>query len=527
MIQGPVIPVAGDPTALDPSSERARVGVLSTVRTHGLMIVVGLLVGAALGYLGSALLTKQYTAEAKIFFNVEAPFTAGDTPFDDPVRFGLDQAALVQTTEVLQRAGDSLVPPVPVEDVRKSVTAAPLPGASQVTITVVRPDAEQARALANAVATFYQTIAGERVAKVAADAEKAVTSGTGAAAAAADAAVRQTIRLRAAAYGDGVETIEPAQLPRAPSSPVPLQNAILGGLIGLFLVTGVYLVRDQRRARRATVADLDLMIGAPLLARYASPNSRAISQMVSTDTSSDRFRAGHDVLTAVDVALEGVMRPSVLFLSWQNPLSTTALIVSVAVASAREGRPVVLVDGGAKEHGISSLTDVDPGRGLEGLANRNTPVGASLRTWQFANLEMGVVPLSDWSPSLTSAAARPQVLRAAIERLRETAALTLVDGPPLTERSLGLALGRGVDGVVLVIDESTSVDVAQEMGRHIGQANLSVLGYVLVRPSKRRLFSLGGSNDKPQGRTTPAGPIPAARRGPVPDRTQQMGRARA
>lgn len=505
----------GDPAALDPASERSRLGVLTTVRSHALVIVIGLVVGALAGYFGSSFLPKSYTAESSLFFDVEAPFTTGDAPFDDAVRFGADQAELVVTTDVLKRAADSLVPPVPVEDIRKSVTAVAAAATSRVTVTAVRPDPEQARALADAVVTSYRAIAGERVAEAARLAEVAVT----------DPVVRQDIRLRAAAYGDGVSTIEFAQLPTSASSPVPVQNALLGGLIGLFLVTAVYLVGDQRKARRASVADLDLMIGAPLLARYGSPSSRAIGEMVSTDTASERFRAGHDVLTAIDVALEGVGRPSILFLSWQNPLSTTALIVSVAVASAREGRPVVLVDGGAKEHGISSLTDVDPGRGLEGLANRATPVGASLRTWQFANLEMGVVPLSDWSPSLTSAAARPQVLRAAIERLRETAALTLVDGPPLTERSLGLALGRGVDGVVLVIDENTSVDVAQEMGRHIGQANLSVLGYVLVRPSKRRMLSFGQSDTSAM--PSSAGPLPNARRSFDPDRTQHSGRARA
>jgi hypothetical protein len=60
-----------------------------------------------------------------------------------------------------------------------------------------------------------------------------------------------------------------------------------------------------------------------------------------------------------------------------------------------------------------------------------------------------------------------------------------VDGPPLTERSLGLALGRGVDGVILVIDEETSVDDAHEIGRRIALAGATVLGYVLAGPSSR------------------------------------------
>jgi capsular polysaccharide biosynthesis protein len=478
-------------TPLDSSSERTRSGVLATVRTHGVTIAAGLVVGAVLGFVGSQFLPTEYTAESTIFFEATGPFSpdaAGGG--DDAVRFVSNQAALVLTTDVLQPAADAVA--VPIEDVRDSVTAVAGTDTSDVTITAVAPAAEQAQAIADAVANSYRTVAGARVTQEADAAVAAVNANTPAgagagAAAAADGATEQAIRLRAAAYGDGVSAIEPAILPESASAPLPLQNALIGGLIGLFLVTGVNLLRDQRKAGTASVADLDLMLGAPLLSRYPAPGSRAISDLVNADSSSDRFRAANDVLTAIDVRLEGIRRPSVLFLSWQNHLSTTALTVSVSLAAAREGRPVVLVDGGGKERGISSLTDVSPGRGLEGLANLATPISASLRTWRVAKAELGVVPLSDWSPTPTSAAARPQVLRAAMERLRESSVLNLVDGPPLTERSLGLALGRGVDGVVLVLDEDTSVDDAQEMGRRIGIAGISAIGYVLVRAPRRRL----------------------------------------
>lgn len=477
-------------TPLDSSSERTRSGVLATVRTHAVTIAGGLVVGAVLGFVGSQFLPTEYTAKSTIFFEATGPFSpdaAGGG--DDAVRFVSNQAALVLTTDVLQPASDAVA--VPIEDVRESVTAVAGTDTSDVTITAVAPAAEQAQAIADAVANSYRTVAGARVTQEADAAVAAVNAnapaGAGAAAAAADGATEQAIRLRAAAYGDGVSAIEPAILPESASAPLPLQNALIGGLIGLFLVTGVNLLRDQRKAGTASVADLDLMLGAPLLSRYPAPGSRAISDLVNADSSSDRFRAANDVLTAIDVRLEGVRRPSVLFLSWQNHLSTTALTVSVSLAAAREGRPVVLVDGGGKERGISSLTDVSPGRGLEGLANLATPISASLRTWRVAKAELGVVPLSDWSPTPTSAAARPQVLRAAMERLRESSVLNLVDGPPLTERSLGLALGRGVDGVVLVLDEDTSVDDAQEMGRRIGIAGISAIGYVLVRAPRRRL----------------------------------------
>jgi capsular polysaccharide biosynthesis protein len=467
--------------SLDSTSERSRSGVMASLRAHALVITIGLVVGAVLGFGGSALLPTEYTATSSIYFDVSAPFSPtveGGGGGGDPVRFIADQAALVTTSEVLKKAGDSVKPPVPVDDVRDSVKAVPSANVSQVIITAVRPTAEQARDIANAVARAYRDISKARVDKAKAEAIAAV----------ANPPDEEKIALAAAAYGDGTSAIEDAVLPETRSAPAPLTNALFGGLVGLFLVAGVNLLRDQRKARRASVADLDLMLGAPLLTRYPSPPSRSIGDLVNADPTTDRFRAANDVLTAIDVRLEGVRRPSVLLLSWQVHLSTTALTVSVALAAAREGRPVVVVDGGGKERGISSLTDVSPGRGLQGLANAATPIGASLRKWRVGNTELGVVPLSEWAPTPTSAAARPQVLRAAMERLRESSVLNLVDGPPLTERSLGLALGRGVDGVVLVLDENTSVDDAQEMGRRIGLAGVAPIGYVLVRASRRRVI---------------------------------------
>lgn len=479
--------MSSEAVVLDPPPERSWPGVLASLRSHVFAIVGGFLVGAMLGYLGSSLLPIRYTAEASFYLGVDAPFAPIDQgTVGDPVRFVADQAELVVTADVLQRAGDRVTPPLSVEEVRESVEATASAVTSRVSVSVERPDAEQARALADAVVASYARVATQRVAAAASAAAEVVD----------DPILQRDIRLRAAAYGDGVAAVEPAALPDTPSAPRPVQNALLGGLFGAFLVTGLAVVRDQRRVRKASIADLDLLLGAPLLTRYAEP--RTASEVVSTDPSSDRLRAGHDVLMAIDVALEDTPRPSVLFLSWQLALTTTSLVVSVALAAARKpshgpnptptpmkGPPVVLVDGGLKERGISALTGVEPGLGLDALANSSIPVGDVLRSWRIADTELGIVPLDD-SAASTGAAARPQVLRSAITRLQDFAAITLVDGPPLTEHSLGLALGRGVDGVVLVIDEETSVDEAHEMGRRIALAGVGVLGYVLAGPASLR-----------------------------------------
>lgn len=462
---------------LDPASDRSRPGVLASLRSHSIMIIVFGVIGAVAAYSVSFLLPTSYTAQSSVYLSAAAPFSPSGEASGEPVRFTADQVELVLTSEVLERAGRRFNPPLTVEDIRSSVSAGGSVESSRMTITVERAVAQEAKALADAIAGSYRELAGERVSDRSSAAQDAINDGF----------IEEQIRLRAAAYGDGVTAIEPASLPTEPSAPLHNQNALIGGFIGLLLGTGLAVLREQRRARRASVADLDLLIGAPLIARYPGPASTSPAHLVDTGPSPEKLHAVHDVLAAIDVALEGEPRRSVLFLSWQRPLTTTSLVVSAGLEAARAGRDVVLIDGGLKDHGLSTLTGGDKGLGLEALADPDMPVMSVVRTWELGDSRVKVVPLDARTPTATGAAARPQVLRAATARLADVASLVLVDGPPLTERSLGLALGRGVDGVIVMIDEKTTIDDAHEMGRRIALSGVRVLGYVLAGQPTRKV----------------------------------------
>ncbi|TQM14757.1 hypothetical protein [Pseudonocardia kunmingensis] len=467
--------MSSEAIVLDPSSERARPGVLSSMRAHAVLIVVlGVLCGAA-GYGASMLLPTSYTAQSSVFFSVTSPFDPMDEMGADATRFTADQVELIVTTEVLEPAGRRVVPPVPVEEVRASTSAVGSAETNRVTVSVERPTAEQARALADAITRSYAEAARQRVVEVTSRAQDAI----------ADGFVEAEMLARSAAYFDGIRAIEPAVLPNAPSAPLRVQNALIAAAVGIAIAIGLAVLRDQRRARRPTIADFDMLLGAPLITRFARPSSSAVADVVRTDGSD--LPAALDLLATIDVALDGRPRVSVLFVSWQETLTTTSLVATTGFAAAKAGREIVLIDGGMKERGISSLTDVDPGVGLEALADTANPIADSVRQWHVANTEVGVVPLSGWaSRSGTGVPARPQVLRAAAERLHSVASLVLVDAPPLGELSVGLALGRGVDGVVLVVDADSSIDDAHEMGRRLALSGVTLLGYVLAVPPRRR-----------------------------------------
>ncbi len=454
---------------------RSGPGLLRTLRAHVVLVVAATLLGGLVGYGVSLMLPTSYTASASVIFSVDQPFDAAGERSGDPVRFTADQVEIATTDAVLVNASVRVIPPIPLDEIRTSVKAEGSQTTNRMTVTAERPEPEQARALADAIVAGYREEAQKRVDAILAESQDVID----------DDFLEGQMRVRAAVYGDGVATVEPAQLPTTPSAPLPLQNALIGAVVGLLGAVGVALLRARRRARNATVADLDMLVGAPLITRFASPESSTIDNTDVLDPSPARLQTAHDVLAAIDVALEDRRDRSVLFLSWQRPLATTSLVVSVGLAMARAKRSVVLIDGGLKDRGISALTNVKPGVGLNALADHTTPFNAAVRTWSAGDVSVGVVPLDSSSPSATGAAARPQVLRNATQRLQQIASLTLVDGPPLTDRSLGLVLGRGIGGVVLVIDEQTSIDDAHEMGRRVELAGVHVIGYVLANVPRR------------------------------------------
>lgn len=517
----PDVPVAAasaprmpPPALLDPPAVGTRFSAVATLRRDARWIVLGLLVGLLAGYLAALLTPRTYVAEASIYLQAIAPFSPAETdPATDPVRFVADQAELAVTGAILNSAGASLDPPLTLEETRPRVTAVPSSESNRVIVSATGDTPEQAAALANLVLDGYRTAATERV-KSATDEALGID---------ADTEFRRNVQLRSAAYGDGIADVEQADEPTSAASPRPLQYLVVGGLLGAFVVAAWSAVRGANRAHRVTIAELDELFGGPLLTRTVGPASAATDDVLGAGSRAHSV-AAHEVLIAIDVALEGNTAQSVGFFTWQRALTTTALTVGTACAAHRGGRAVVIVDGGLKDHGVTAVAEVDPAAGIAALADPETPVDRAVRRWPLGRGIAGdpdldraapadgepagkpatptpagsfrdllVVPVDDWSPYTSTVAARPEMLRRAIHRLhRDGTDLVLVDAPPLTERSLGLALGRGVDRVVLVVDESTTIEDAREMARQVRAAGVTVLGYVLATEPARPSGLAGG-----------------------------------
>ncbi|SFE04166.1 hypothetical protein [Blastococcus tunisiensis] len=376
--------------------------------------------GALLGSQAGALLGETWTAQVRMVLAVDQAFTPLGGSRPDPERFTATRSALVVSGPVLERAVDLLDDGTGIGDLVQAATATPDEDRDVVTITTTGPTAGTAAARADAMAQAYREFSLEQVERTADVTARAVAGNT---AAVAD------IRALAGVYGDGVELVEAAVVPDAPTSPRPLRDAAALGSVGLLVGAGVAVARGPRRRGTDDAAGA---LGAPILADVTLPERRG------------RYAAPspQDVALAVVALVEFLdARPGpVMIMGLGRPAASAAVVDGLARGLAP--RRVAVVD---VVPGCSYPEPVDAPDGAASVARIALEAGTSLA-------ELGTehdVVLVCAGPAGRDAGA--------LRLLPETAGVVVVAAPAgggTTEvdalrRGLALA-GRRCDGVIAV-----------------------------------------------------------------------------
>jgi polysaccharide biosynthesis transport protein len=275
-------------------------------------------------------------------------------------------------------------------------------------------------------------------------------------------------------------------------APTPRRNATLGVMLGLMLGVGAAfgLNAFDRRIRHADEVEHELQI--PLLAKLPTPRrndaptilDRAPDEMTEAVA---RLRTSFD-FTNTDLGAKLVMVTSA---GPREGKSTT--IANLAIALARAGRHVVLVDLDLRRPIISRLLHLPEGPGITDFASRNSELVDTLQP-------VGVSPLrarvSAIGPADT-AHGRLEVVNAgrtrvdpsafvesagltdALRKLRAYAEVVLVDAPPVLATGDAMALTGKVDAVLLVSRLGTLTrPTLQELARVLRRSPAPVLGLV-------------------------------------------------
>ncbi|HUP85935.1 MAG TPA: polysaccharide biosynthesis tyrosine autokinase [Acidimicrobiales bacterium] len=280
----------------------------------------------------------------------------------------------------------------------------------------------------------------------------------------------------------GAQVVTPAEPSTTPVRPTPARNAVVALFVGLILGVGLAFLRDYLDDSLKTKEDVERAVpGVPVLGLIPALGGwkdRKEALVVSlTDAKSPASEAYRTLRTSVQFL--GLDRPlkviQVTSPSASEGKSTT--IANLAVALARAGKRVVVVDADLRRPRIHHFFGLDHTVGLTSIMLGEVTLGAAIQR----------VPAVDGLYLLASGPVPPnpsEVLagEACGEVLVELAAscdIVLIDCPPVLPVTDASVLSHRVDGTLVVATagdtEKRQLHRAVEL---LGHVNAPLLGVV-------------------------------------------------
>lgn len=494
-------------------------------RWLGLLLLSTLLTGGA-AYVVSVRLPKAYEASSTVLV------AAGDSGPDaaiavaglPPDRIVATYAELLKSRTVVEAALSAAGVQLSYADALPLLTVAPRPGAQLIQVTVRSATPVDSARLANEVvqAAIEQTGAGqvarlqERRSRLVALADQGATEVADrtrqvdnlraqpqspardtdlqyaqallSRAQQSNAAITRsidTVDLAIARAGDALSLLEPAVPPSSPVLPRVPVDVTLGSLVGLLVGLGAavlgewqddQLLPPARAAQRTGLRVLGVVHKSPFTQQQRTALDLA-SVSVSEDFQELRAELQRNIMDNAPTSL--------LVTSGQANEGKTTIAAGVAVALARAGERVVLVDANLHRPGLDQLLGVTAQTGLTSVLIKEFPHAAdALTPTDIAGLQLlAAGPSHLHAVDLLASRRMSQCLA----ELCAIADVVLVDSPPLT-LSDPISLSALVDGIVLVVDarRTHGRDARASLAR-LTRSGATVVGMVLNRaPAERR-----------------------------------------
>ncbi len=257
------------------------------------------------------------------------------------------------------------------------------------------------------------------------------------------------VRSEAALFGNGVEFVEPAEVQVDARILPALQYTIAAMLFAAFGLAILAWFRAGRQPVITSSSDATGSLDAPLLGEVTESPSQLFSP-------SNPPGAAYQLLATS----LGAVHPSggVILAATAVPSSDAAETVArLAVAAAREGRRILVIDANLRDRRLSRLFGFEQAVGgltelLAGLASiddvhRSIGVGGQATLHLLTGGRLVDDPAGLF---------RSQAARATLHTLRNRYELVLVAVPPLLAVADGSALAGESDGVVMIVERGTN-----------------------------------------------------------------------
>jgi len=284
-----------------------------------------------------------------------------------------------------------------------------------------------------------------------------------------------------------VVLVTPASTPVAPTSPKPVQDALLGLAAGLALGLGVAFLRDSFDDRLTSKEATESAGGAPVLAMTPIvPSWRRKKPLVVTvaEPNSPAAESYRSLRTSLQFVRQEQQLRSLVVTSPGAAEGKTATLANLGVVFAQAGERVVLVSCDLRRPRIGAFFGLDEQAGLTGvLLDERTLEETILPVPGFDRLSLlpaGPVP-SNPAELLDSARARD-----IFTRLRDQYDLVLIDSPPVLPVTDAAILSRHADATLMLAaaGQTRRSDLHRAVEK-LDQVGVTILGTVLNKVTRQ------------------------------------------
>ncbi len=410
---------------------------------------------------------------------------------------------LAETTTVAREASTRLDnPPRDPRDLRDSIQLDTDPEAGFITVTASAGDGQRAADIANAYAEGIKAArtkaVQEQIDVTIDETSSAAREGSGRPSSELQQELEQ-LKVARAEQANKTQVIEPALRSRAPVSPKPLRTAGLALVLALFIGVGLVLLLEKLDRHIREPEEIERLLGVPLLG--VVPAS-AFPGRQAAGWTQEAFQMLRARLTHFSAApLETIIITS--------PVSgdgKTTVVTNLAIAFARAGKRVVLVDADLRHPQVENRLDGNHSAvGLGGLLTGEYEPADVLREVELDGARFKIIPAGPTPPNPSELLASERI-RVLLENLRRDADLVLVDTPPVLVVSDAIPLLKEASGVVLVAKlRQTPRKALVQLAAVINNAGGHLLGAVATGASLGSGYGYGygyGPQERDAGSTS-------------------------
>jgi capsular exopolysaccharide synthesis family protein len=285
--------------------------------------------------------------------------------------------------------------------------------------------------------------------------------------------------LQAKTQLSNVRVIDEAIPATAQSSPKLLLNVMTALVLGLGLGTLIGFLREFMNDSITTRVDVETFLRVPYLGQVgrisASLDRKSRALFTHNNPGSAEAESFRGIRTILDMSPDGPFR-CLLITSALMAEGKTESTVRLAIAFARLGRRVLIIDGDLRRPRIHKVFSAERGPGLaEALDGK--PLSQVVQRTSIEKLD--IVPAGLDSIGFVERLANPemrQILKAATQEYD----LVLVDSSPAALTADAAMLSKLTDGVVFISQEATgSRRVVQQAILDLESAGARIVGAII------------------------------------------------